>query len=126
MFISLYAAVLGLLYIGLSVKVIKARRRYLVAIGDNDQQVLQRAIRVHGNFSEYVPFALVLLFFCEYSGLASGWGHVLGSILVIGRLLHAYGVSSVNENLKFRISGMAMTFSVIIACSCYLLWQSLI
>lgn len=125
MFISLYAGLLGLLYIGLSFKVIIARRQYQVAIGDNDQHVLQRAIRVHGNFSEYVPFALGLLFLCEYNGLASGWGHTLGAVLVVGRLLHAYGVSAVNENLKFRIAGMVMTFSVILSCASYLLWCSL-
>ena len=111
---ALYAALLGLMFVVLSIKVIKQRRRYQVGIGSKGEATLERAIRVHANFAEYVPFALLLLFLAEYSGLATVYLHVLGATLVLGRLSHAFGVSQLKEPLQFRVFGMLLTFGVII------------
>ena len=59
---ALYAALLGLMFVVLSIKVIKQRRRYQVGIGSKGEATLERAIRVHANFAEYLPFSLLLLF----------------------------------------------------------------
>jgi len=32
----------------------------------------------------------------------------------VGRLVHAYGVSMENERFAFRVSGMMMTFTVVL------------
>lgn len=111
---ALYAALLGLMFVVLSIKVIKQRRRYQVGIGSKGEATLERAIRVHANFAEYVPFALLLLFLAEYSGLATVYLHVLGATLVLGRFSHAFGVSQLKEPLQFRVFGMLLTFGVII------------
>lgn len=111
---ALYAALLGLMFVVLSIKVIKQRRRYQVGIGSKGEATLERAIRVHANFAEYVPFALLLLFLAEYSGLATVYLHVLGATLVLGRFSHAFGVSQLKEPLQFRVFGMLLTFAVII------------
>lgn len=122
----LYAALLVLVFIALTVQVIRFRQRYQVALGDGGHAELGRAIRVHANFVEYVPLALLLLFFAEYQGL-SGWlVHLLGAALLLGRVLHAYGVSKVRENLRFRISGMALTFSMLLVAVVSNLWFSLV
>ena len=71
-------------------------------------------MRVQANFAEYTPFALLLLFLAEYSGLAGFWLHLLGALLVLGRLSHAYGVSQDPEPLKFRVIGMVLTFSMLL------------
>ena len=112
-----YAAICGLIFVGLSVRTLMLRRREGVAVGDGNDPVLSRAIRAHGNFSEYVPLSLILLFFLESAGEAAGWIHLLGSLLVAGRLSHAYGVSRVNENFVYRVTGMALTFTVIVSAS---------
>lgn len=111
---ALYAALLGLMFVVLSIKVIKQRRRYQVGIGSKGEATLERAIRVHANFAEYVPFALLLMFLAEYSGLATVYLHVLGATLVLGRFSHAFGVSQLKEPLQFRVFGMLLTFAVII------------
>ena len=80
-----------------------------------------RAMRVHSNFSEYVPLCLILIYLVESSGANTAIVHALGVTLLAGRLSHAYGLSQVNENFRFRISGMAMTFTVILTSSLYLL-----
>ena len=60
-----YAAVLALLFLLLSAYAIVLRRRHAVALGDGDVGALQAAIRSHANFAEYVPLALLLMFFLE-------------------------------------------------------------
>ncbi|ODC03058.1 glutathione metabolism protein [Terasakiispira papahanaumokuakeensis] len=121
----IYAALLGLLLILLSFRVIKVRRRALVAVGTGDDPELLRATRVQGNFTEYVPLTLLLIWMLETQGAASPvFIHVLGVALLVGRCLHAYGVSQTQENLKLRISGMMMTFSVLMVSALSLLWQA--
>lgn len=109
-----YASLLALFFLYLSFCVIRLRRTVLVGVGDGGDELLQRAIRVHGNFAEYVPFALLLLGMAELNGLGGVWVHILGVMLLCGRALHAYGVSKPKEDLRIRIAGMAMTFSVLL------------
>ena len=123
---SLYAALAGLMFFALAIRTIGLRRQARVSIGDGGQPRLQRAIRVHGNFAEYVPLALVLIWMVEQSTRSAAWTHALGVLLIAGRLLHAYGFSQECENLRFRVVGMAMTFTSIVAASLVLLWTSLV
>src|SRR4051794_16199454 len=98
---SLYAAVLAALYILLTLRVIEARRAHMVALG-MPHRLVERAVRAHGNCAEYVPFGLVLLGLLEGMGLP-GWGiHALGSGFVLGRALHAHGISREPEVFRFR------------------------
>ncbi len=117
----LYAALLGLIFIALSIRTIRLRRRYRVGVGDGNHTELQRAARVHANFAEYVPLTLLLIYFVETSGGPLLLIHALAIALLCGRLLHAYGLSQVRENYRYRISGMVLTFSVIIAACLFLL-----
>ncbi|SNY49665.1 hypothetical protein SAMN06297280_1496 [Arsukibacterium tuosuense] len=114
---ALYAGILAILFIVLSFRVIAKRNQYKVALGSDGQALLERAIRVHANFTEYVPFALLLMFLAEYSGLAPLYLHILGIALVIGRLSHAFGVSQQQEPLKFRVFGMILSMLVILAAA---------
>ena len=74
-------------------------------------------MRVHSNFAEYVPLALILFYFLEVETDADLWIHVLCVSLIIGRLLHAYGVSQVEENYRFRVAGMILTLGCLISAS---------
>ena len=123
---ALYAGILAILFIVLSIRVITRRNQYQVAIGSDGQVLLERAIRVQANFAEYVPFALLLMFLAEYSGLASLYLHILGIALLVGRLSHAYGVSQQQEPLKFRVFGMILTFTVLLlaALAIFMLYGS--
>ena len=123
---ALYAALLGLMFVALSINVIAKRRQLMVGLGSNGETNLERRIRVHANFAEYVPFALLLMFLAEHCGLASIYLHISGIALLVGRLSHAYGVSQLKEPLKFRVFGMILTFSVLIlSAAAILLLQAL-
>ncbi len=115
--VPIYAGLLGLVFISLSVRVIRARRQERVALGDGGNPQLRRAIRVHANFAEYVPLALILIAFAELQGQPGVLVHTLGLALLIGRLIHASGVSQENETFRYRTAGMSLTFIAIAAAS---------
>lgn len=122
--LPLYAALLGLLFFYLSVRTIGLRRRLRIGIGSNENGEMLRAIRVHSNFSEYVPITLILIFFVEAKGGHPLLIHALGVLLLVGRAVHAYGVSQMNEKFVFRVSGMMMTFSSLLISAFVLLFHA--
>lgn len=122
----LYAGLLGLLFLALSIRTIGVRRRLRIAVGDGGNEEMLRAMRVHANFAEYVPLAVVLLFLLETQGAPLVLVHALCAALVIGRLVHAYGVSRVRENLRFRVFGMALTFTALAGAAIGLLLSPLL
>lgn len=63
----------------------------------------------------------ISFYFLENQGLASTWIHSSCIALLLGRMIHGYGVSQVDEKLIYRIIGMALTFMVIISTSLRLL-----
>ncbi|MDE3271457.1 MAPEG family protein [Pseudoalteromonas sp. G4] len=122
--IPFYAALLGLLYVYLSVATVSRRKKVLVALGDGGDKLLQKKMRAHGNFQEYVPIAIILIGCFEYLGAFSWLIHILGMCLFTGRVLHAFGVSMAHEKLVFRVSGMGLTFlSILISCFGILYFQ---
>ena len=110
-------AILTLIYIALSIAALRRRKAVQIAIGDGDDKLLQRRIRAHGNFQEYVPISLITLGFFELLGAEDWLVMLCASCLIIGRLLHAFGVSQVREKFIFRILGMSLTFATMIIAS---------
>lgn len=117
-----YAAVLGIIFVTLSVRTLRLRRTLSIAIGDAGNQQLLRAIRVHANFAEYVPLALLLIYLLEAQGPPKAVVHILCIALLLGRLSHAFGVSKSAEDYRFRVFGMALTLTTLIVSSIYLLF----
>lgn len=118
--VPLYAASLALLFVALSVRTLRLRRALGVPIGDGGNASMLRAMRVHANFAEYVPFCLLLLLFVEARGAPPWLVHALGAGLLVGRIAHALGVSRTQENYRYRVFGMASTFTVLLSASAYL------
>ncbi|NTS77057.1 MAPEG family protein [Catenovulum sp. SM1970] len=122
MITSIFAALLGLLFIKLSINTIKLRKKNRVIVGDGGHTALSKAMRAHGNFAEYTPFALVLIYLVEQNYVGNTWlVIILGSLLFLGRIIHACGISQVKENFRFRVVGMGLTFSVLLTACAVLL-----
>lgn len=119
MIISLYAGLLGLIYLMMSAYVIKGRFKNKVSLGDGGNNDMQKRVRVHGNFAEYVPFALVLLFLMEYNGASNLSIHVLGIILIVARLLHPIGLITKEGASNWRAGGTILTFLVLLISALY-------
>ncbi len=110
---SCYSSILGILYLLLSFKVIKIRRSKQVSLGSGSDEQLKQAIRAHGNFIEYVPFALILLFLSEFNGAPEFIIHFAGLALLLGRIIHALSFNFYPPKGKLRVLGMVLTFSSI-------------
>lgn len=107
---TVYAALLGILYFAISVRTLRLRRRLQIPVGEGGSATMLRAMRVHANFAEYVPISLLLIFMLE-GVVAATWPiHLLGLSLLLGRCVHAYGVSAPREDYRYRVVGMTMTF----------------
>ena len=111
---SFWAALFAVLFVILSIKVIKERRAARMAFGDGDVMALRRAIRAQANFAEYVPFFLILLGLAELGEGVSWLVAFLGAFLFIGRIIHAVSVLQEPENLRYRVIGMGITFSALL------------
>ena len=109
---SIYASILALLIVWLSLNVIKLRRANKVILGDGDNNHLQYAIRAQGNATEYIPICLILLVLLELSGASLWLVHLGGVTIVVGRVLHAKGL--LTQSLKYRVLGMQFTLFTII------------
>ena len=123
--VPIYAAILAVMFVALSIRVIALRRASKLPLGFQGDVALERRVRAQGNFAEYVPLALLLLAFVEMRWAPAWLVHAMALVLVAGRLSHAYGVSQLRESFAFRVSGMAMTFTVILSAALAILIQSL-
>lgn len=114
---ALYAGGLGLVFLALSANVIRVRRADNVSLGHEGNLRLERAVRGHANFSEYVPFILLLMGVAELSDTPAWRLHLLGGVLLTGRLLHAYCFALTKGHFPTRFAGMALTFAALVAGS---------
>lgn len=87
---AFYGALLALLYLALSYNVSRLRIKHQISLGIGELPKLERAMRAHGNFAEYVPFILILMGLLESLGECVIVLHLMGSLLLLARLSHAF------------------------------------
>ncbi len=124
--LPVYAALLALLFVLLSIRTIRTRHSRKVALGHGDDPAMLRAMRVHANFAEYVPLALLLIYFVEATSQTPWLVHLLGSALLLGRVCHAFGMSRTPENFRYRVTGIGLTFAVILMSAAHILITALL
>ena len=85
------AGLLGLLAVSLTISVGRLRMQKKIYLGDGGDPAMLAAIRAHGNFMEYVPLCLALIYFAsDYYGY---WPIAIVSlVLLLSRVLHAGGL----------------------------------
>ena len=103
------------MFVALSVRTLRLRRQLRIAMGDKGDERMLRAMRVHANFAEYVPLSLLLIYMLEARNGTSLLIHALCVCLIVGRFSHAYGVSRIDEDYRYRVFGMSMTFTTLAA-----------
>jgi uncharacterized membrane protein YecN with MAPEG domain len=116
-----YLAFLSWFYFVLSILVIKNRMKHRISLGSQNRE-LEKFVRVHGNFSEYVIFGIVLLFACEQLGANTVYLHTLGLSLIVGRICHYIGVIHLQAPNPMRIAGMMLTFYVLITAPAVIIY----
>ena len=81
---------------------------------------------MHGNAAEYGPLILLLMALCEMQATSAYVIHGFGIALIVGRLLHAFGLAPGDRNLKARMAGMFLTFSCLAITALILLYKGIV
>ncbi len=121
---SAYAGILGVIFMVLSLWVIGGRGQYRVVHGDGGRAELNRRIRAHANFAEYVPMILVLVGLFEVSGGSRAGVHAMLAPLTLARLMHPVGMLAREgspQQFIFRAPSALATLLVLLAASAMLL-----
>ena len=119
LYTGLFTAALMIMQMVLMGMVIKQRVTSNVLIGDGDEALLQ-TIRVHGNFVENAPIFLVGLALIEVLVGSNTWVLVMGSVFLLGRVLHAVGMSITTGPSILRAAGALASLLVTVVAACYL------
>ena len=113
---SIFASLFTIFYLFLSFRIGYLRGSPVMKlIFKMDKEVpaikLDRNVRAHGNFSEYVPLFLILIYIFESLNLVS-FNYLLIICLVFsyGRIAHAICFAFYDHNPFLRISGMLCTY----------------
>jgi uncharacterized membrane protein YecN with MAPEG domain len=107
---ALWTGLLLLLLVVLSAQVVRLRRAHGVALGDGGVPELARAIRAFGNATEYIPAGLAALALLAVLNVHPGVVHAAGSVLFIGRVMHAVSLTRSGEASPVRAAGVTLTW----------------
>ena len=124
---AVYAALLALVYLGLSGWVMGSRLSGNVLFGDGGDESMLKRVRSHANFSEYVPLALILVGLLEAGGGSHGLVQGLLIALLVGRILHPIGMfAAPNSPRQFacRGGGILLTLAVLAIAAIALLLRT--
>ena len=121
---AIYASLLAIWLVFLSFRVIALRGSPVFAflnINTDDEEMLQRAIRAHGNLTEYAPMMVILLYLLETNGTDPSTLHGLGLAFLIGRLMHGICFGFMTSSMPLRIGGTALTLFPLMGAAILLL-----
>ena len=119
---ALYAGLAGILLIVLAALVSRMRRRHRIGLGDGDNRELQRAIRAHGNAVEWLVPAVLLLLVADLNRAAPLLLHLCGLAIIVGRVLHAIGLSRSGGASFGRMTGSLLSWGAVAVLAVWNLW----
>lgn len=120
---GIYLALALLLVLGLSARVVWLRNLRRVPLGDGGVPELAKAIRAHANAVEYLPLGLLALVLLDWEQVRPLWLHAFGICLLLGRVLHAWGLSHHRGYSFGRATGMALTWLSMLLMAGLILWR---
>lgn len=119
----LIASLHVVLYLVLALRVVLHRNVHKIGVGTGGDAVLRRKVRVHGNFGEYVPLALLMLALLELAAVSTTWLWTFGIALLIARALHAAGLGASSGYSVGRFAGTLLTFVTLLAMAALGIWR---
>jgi len=121
---AIFAAVLGLLLLVLSMLVVRYRLKFKKGLGVSEDRGFQATVRAQANLIEYAPLALIMLAVAELNGVPSTLVYWTGMGLVAGRLLHAFGMINGQGGPHLaRMAGILLTWLAILVLALLLIWN---
>lgn len=120
---GLYAGLSLLLVLVLAYRVVVVRRATRTGLGTGGSTALEQRIRAHGNAVEYLPVGLLGVLVLELTGHAGWLVHVLAATLLLGRVLHAWGLSTSAGTSQGRLLGTLLTWLVFLVMAVLMVWR---
>ncbi len=117
----IYAALLGLFFILITMRVGRYRLKSKIFIGDGGDDEMLRRMRGQANFVETVPLAFILIILMELNYAPEVWLHGLGAVLLTARVLHYIGLA-LSGPPACRVVGMLGTIGCIAVSAIWLLY----
>ena len=117
----LFAAIFGVLHIIFTLRVGAYRFKNKISLGDGDDKELRNRIRAHGNFTENVPLALLLLLINDLNNTPDNVLIALGTVLLMSRLIHYLTIATRRLPVALRPLSMLGTLGSILVSALYLL-----
>ena len=121
----LFASLHLLVLLTLLVPIPRHRHARKIGLGDGGDMALMRKVRAHGNFIENAPIGLLALGLLELCGLQATWLWVSGGTLLLGRVLHAFGLSRSGGYSLGRFTGTVLTWLAFLAMALAGPWLAL-
>lgn len=101
----IFALPVAVIYMILWIRVTSQRAALAQSIGDGGNTDLLLRIRQHGNCAEWSCFLLILMIVAEGMGAPSLYLYIGGSLLVLGRIAHPFGLKKDNAAHILRYVG---------------------
>ncbi len=122
---ALYAGILMIFALALSFRAggFRGMTGISVLFGDPANMKLAQRVRVHQNFLEYVPMAIILMGIIELNGGNAMFLHVFGVVLIVARIAHAIGLKHDNMGHPGRVIGAGGTALISVVAALYALWM---
>lgn len=119
---GLYVGLFGILFVVLKGTVGYMRVKHKVNLGDGGVDPVYRAIRAQGNAVEDVPIFLIGLVMLAFLDAPIWLIHALGASFLLGRVLHAVGITQVPGLGIGRLIGTIIVVWVKLITALSVLW----
>ena len=123
---TLFTSILAIWLLILSARVIALRGiSFLKFFSFNNfgENALFRSVRAQGNFIEYTPFFLILLFFVEFNGSNPHFLYLASCLFLISRLMHGIGFGFTMQSPFLRVGVITLTFVSILLIAVFNVYE---
>lgn len=104
----------------------RVRVRERVVVGTDQNPKLERAVRAHGNNTEWVPGLIICLLVAALLGESATLIHLFGAGLFFARICHAHGMHVLDKPVPAtRFIGNVLSWIIFIAVVLRLIYLSL-
>ena len=114
--VLIYSGFQLLIGLVLAINAVKLRFKTQILLGDDGNTEMLKAMRSHGNWSEYSPAYIISLLLISLVQGPLWLIHTIGIMSFIGRASHAYGLNQEQDPNLFRQAGFVLSILAMLIC----------
>ena len=121
--VLIYSGFQLLIGLVLAINAVKLRFKTQILLGDDGNTEMLKAMRSHGNWSEYSPAYIISLLLISLVQGPLWLIHTIGIMSFIGRASHAYGLNQEQDPNLFRQAGFVLSILSMLICVVSLIYR---